>query len=145
MKLAFFALSTLLVLHHAHAQFGRGCADLGDALINEACSGFVQYVKDSNEYYYDKPNSALQQYIRQTPSPSAQCCSDATAFVNKGCSCNSMFVSYVAAQRGFTAKTLAVVARAVQLSSCAANSPINNPCDSGVPAAQTPRLITVDG
>lgn len=49
-----------------------GCADLGDALINEACSVFVQYVKDSNEYYYDKPNSALQQYIRQTPAPTAQ-------------------------------------------------------------------------
>ncbi|KAK9904743.1 hypothetical protein WJX75_001704 [Coccomyxa subellipsoidea] len=88
----------------------------------------------------------ILQYIRQTPAPTAQCCSDATAFVNKGCSCNSMFVTYVAQQRGFTAKTLAVVARAVQLSTCAANSPINNPCDSassGVPAATTPRLITV--
>lgn len=45
---------------------------MGDALINEACSVFVQYVKDSNEYYYDKPNSALQQYIKQTPNPTAQ-------------------------------------------------------------------------
>ncbi|BDA49704.1 hypothetical protein COCOBI_14-3240 [Coccomyxa sp. Obi] len=144
MKIAILVLSSLLMLQHAYGQFGRGCADLGDALMNEACSEFVQYVKSSNEYYYDKPNSALQQYIKQTPAPSAQCCSDATAFVNKGCSCNSMFVTYVAAQRGFTAKTLAVVARAVQLSTCSANSPINNPCDSStLPAPATPRLIQV--
>lgn len=144
MKIAILILSSLLMLQHAYAQFGRGCADLGDALINEACSEFVQYVKSSNEYYYDKPNSALQQYIKQTPSPTTQCCSEATAFVNKGCSCNSMFLTYVAAQRGFTPKTLAVVARAVQLSTCAANSAIANPCDNAaLPAAATPRLIQV--
>ena len=37
-----------------------------------------------------------------------RCCSDAITFVNKGCSCNSMFAGYVAPQQGFTAKTLAV-------------------------------------
>ena len=37
-----------------------------------------------------------------------RCCTDAITFVNKGCSCNSMFAGYVAPQQGFTAKTLAV-------------------------------------
>lgn len=39
----------------------------------------------------------------------------------------------------------AAVARAVQLSSCAANAQITNPCDSAgaVPATAMPRLITV--
>ena len=42
------------------------------------------------------------------------CCISVAAILLKadvvvqGCSCNSMFVTYVAAQRGFTAKTLAV-------------------------------------
>ena len=44
-----------------------------------------------------------------------RCCTDAIAFTNKGCSCNSMFAGYVAPQQGFTAKTLAVCESPVAL------------------------------
>lgn len=40
--------------------------------MNEACSSFVSYVKGSNEYYYDKPNSELQPFVQKTPNPTAQ-------------------------------------------------------------------------
>ena len=49
-----------------------GCGDLGDTLMNEACSGFTSYVKASNEYYYDKSNDELQAFVQKTPDPSAQ-------------------------------------------------------------------------
>ena len=49
-----------------------GCGDLGDTLMNDACSGFVSYVKASNEYYYDKSNDELQAFVQKTPNPSAQ-------------------------------------------------------------------------
>jgi len=49
-----------------------GCGDLGDALMNEACSSFTSYVKASNEYYYDKTNEELQAFVQKTPNPSAQ-------------------------------------------------------------------------
>lgn len=49
-----------------------GCGDLGDSLMNEACSGFTSYVKASNEYYYDKSNDELQAFVQKTPNPSAQ-------------------------------------------------------------------------
>ena len=49
-----------------------GCGDLGDTLMNEACSSFTSYVKASNEYYYDKTNEELQAFVQKTPNPSAQ-------------------------------------------------------------------------
>lgn len=59
--------------HTDPASWHAGCADLGDALLNDACSGFVSYVKDSNEYYYGRTNAELRTYISKTPAPSAQC------------------------------------------------------------------------
>lgn len=38
-----------------------------------ACQEFVAYVKSSNEYYYNRPNSELQTFMAQTPAPTAQC------------------------------------------------------------------------
>ena len=49
-----------------------GCADLGDALLNEACSEFVSYVKASGEYYYGRTNAELRAYMSQTPPPTTQ-------------------------------------------------------------------------
>ena len=59
------------------SQFERyfcivGCGDLGDTLMNEACSSFTSYVKASNEYYYDKTNEELQAFVQKTPNPSTQ-------------------------------------------------------------------------
>jgi hypothetical protein len=59
-------------IHELKGGAGTGCGDLGDTLMNDACSGFVNYVKSSNEYYYDKSNADLQAFVQQTPSPSAQ-------------------------------------------------------------------------